>query len=242
MKKIIKFIVDLCYPPVCLLCGEIIYILNEEKYICKSCMEKEKFIELGCIKCGRETNNNENICYMCKKNKEINFLEKNYPLFYYDEYKKYVYKFKFGKEKIYGELIGEYLKKYITERNLDGSIDYVIAVPMHKKKEKKRGFNQSILLGKKVSKYIDKPFIKKCLIRNRQTRNQSELTIEERKKNLIGSFEFKCKINVKNKNILIVDDIYTSGSTIIECAKILKSEGVNKVYSLTFTISKNKKN
>jgi len=111
----------------------------------------------------------------------------------------------------------------------------ITAVPLHKSRERKRGYNQSELLAKELSKSLSFKYVPEVLIRQTNTKPQFSLKKEERRENLKGAFllNSKFKEKIKGKRILLVDDITTTGATLRECAKILKRSGVGKVLGIT---------
>ncbi len=234
--SIFNFILDLIYPPICITCEKILDTFSNNRFLCNKCMDSHSFLKIGgCNICGFETNNN--LCDICSSIPNIK-LTKNYSMFYYEgDYKSFIFKFKYGLNIEYSKVISKLMYSYILENNLFSNIDLITCVPMHKAKEKKRGFNQSELLAKDLSKYLNIPY-KPTLIRTKNTVPQSSLNFENRFKNLNTVFLPIESLNLKNKNILIIDDIYTSGATIIECSKTLNLCGVHKIYALTFTIAK----
>ena len=110
--------------------------------------------------------------------------------------------------------------------------DAIIAVPLHKDKLRQRGFNQSELLAKKIAELLNINFISDYMLRIRKTAPQKNLNRDERRKNLKKSFKIR-QNDVKLKKIIVIDDIYTTGSTIDEIAYVLKKAGVSKVYFVT---------
>lgn len=106
----------------------------------------------------------------------------------------------------------------------------LVAVPLTKSKLKKRGFNQSEEIAKILSKSTKIPLISDCLTKEKKTSSQMELSREERLKNIKGSFSVKNAVKIKSKKILLVDDVFTTGSTMQECARILKQAGAKKVW------------
>ncbi len=236
--KFLDFILDLIYPPLCINCHKILDAFDTTRYLCKECMEAHSFLPItGCKICGRNTSNE--LCSICIKLGEIP-LTKNYSLFNYNnESKSYIFRFKYGLNTQYSKVISKLMYQYIQNNNLFNDIDIVTCVPLHKEKEKKRGFNQSALLAKDISNYLSIPY-KKTLVRSKNTIPQSSLSINDRFQNLNSVFIAMPKCNVKDKNILIIDDIYTSGSTIIQCSKVLKECGARDIYSLTLSLAHNK--
>ena len=143
--------------------------------------------------------------------------------------------FKFAKIKRYKEPLGFFLAEKIKQEFDLDKIDYIIPVPLHKEKLKERGFNQSELLAKKISKLIKKPCLK-TLNRIKNTLPQYSLSPLEKIKNIKDAFELDIrKINLQDKNILIIDDIFTTGSTVQEMCKVLLENGVKDIYVAVLT-------
>ena len=111
----------------------------------------------------------------------------------------------------------------------EGSGFVLIPVPLDKKKERWRGFNQAEELGREIAKFLKIPLLTGCLIKTKETIPQVELSDEERKENIKGAFSVRNDNLIKNKKIILIDDVYTTGSTIIEAARVLKKAGVKKV-------------
>lgn len=128
-----------------------------------------------------------------------------------------------------GRLLADFLKDW------RGDIDSMIMmpVPLHKKKLRQRGFNQSVLLVKEIIRLIDIKADYFTLRRIRYTETQTGLTLEERRKNVKGAFEVTGKANLKGKSVIVVDDVATTGNTINECARMLKKAGCERVLGLT---------
>ena len=106
-------------------------------------------------------------------------------------------------------------------------------VPLHPKRLRWRGFNQSVLLARQISRVYDIPLDPFTLQRHRETPPQTQLNEAERRKNMRGAFTVDADRPVTGKNILLVDDVYTSGATVNECSRTLKKHGAKDVYVLT---------
>lgn len=225
-------ILDLIYPPRCIVCENILEF-TKHRWFCENCKEVLTLIEGHlCKKCGVPTNND--VCTDCK-NRNLSF-KKNYPILEYDEItKNIIHKFKYFKEKEIGEALALYILEK-TSKDIFKNINILTPVPIHKNRLKKRGFNQAEILCKHISKNIDIPMMKDLLMREKDTKSQNRLTPIEREKNLKGAFIFNKKYNVKGKNIMIIDDIYTTGRTITECSNILLNNNCKEAYSLTISI------
>ena len=108
----------------------------------------------------------------------------------------------------------------------------LIPVPLSRKKLKKRGYNQSEEIAKELSENLKIPLITDCLIKEKETPPQMELPKEERLKNIKGAFSVLHQEKIKDKKILLVDDVYTTGATMEECAKILKKSGASEIWGV----------
>lgn len=107
--------------------------------------------------------------------------------------------------------------------------DEIIPVPISKKRMKERGYNQSLLIAKKISKDVKIPLQANCLVKTKNIIEQSKLNKEQRKQNIQNVYELKNREILNNKQILLIDDIYTTGSTVNECVKILQQGEPKKV-------------
>ncbi len=116
----------------------------------------------------------------------------------------------------------------------------IVPVPLYIKRLKWRGFNQAKELSKHLSKFFGIPLINDVLIKNKRTKLQMELSKEKREQNIINAFECINEEKIQNRNILLVDDIYTTGSTITECARILKNSGAKEVIGTVIAIAEPK--
>ena len=108
----------------------------------------------------------------------------------------------------------------------------LVPVPLHKQRLKWRGFNQAEEIGKELSSFLNIPLVSDCLIKNKKTPPQTNLSQEQRKENIFNSFTIKNKRKIKEKRILLVDDIFTIGATMEECAKVLKKSGAKEVVGI----------
>lgn len=130
--------------------------------------------------------------------------------------------------------IGSLCIQEINNLNLKNENFVIIPIPLHKIKLKKRGFNQSEIIAKKISKKLNWELNTKLLIRNKNTKQQALLSKIQREKNIQNAFAINLNFNnFKNKKFLLFDDVWTTGSTMNEAAKELKKAGVNKIYGMT---------
>ena len=127
---------------------------------------------------------------------------------------------------------------FLLEEKINFSDFSLIAVPLSQKKLKWRGFNQAEEIAKTVAHFFQIPLIVDCLVKTKETKNQIELSEKERKENIKGVFTLAEKEKVVGKNILLVDDVFTTGSTMEECARVLKEGGAKKVIGIVVARAK----
>ena len=187
-----------------------------------------------CIICGVE--GFLGICSKCKI--EIKRVHQQEEIMAYGYYggvlKKLILNLKYHKSFIAGKVLADLLCQIIIEKKL--SIDCICYVPISKDSLKKRGFNQCSVLAKNISSILDIPVID-CLVKVKETKEQKLLGKEERMKNILDAFEIKNKEKLFKKNILLIDDVYTTGATINECKKNIEKCNINKIYLLTIAKS-----
>lgn len=224
----------------CIACGSIID--NSRAYaLCDSCIEKLHWIEdRTCDKCGKliESEHWRSLCYDCMEHKR--YFDKGYTCTQYGLYERIIIKELKYKGKAYiGKKIGEILYDRIKIEDI--IIDFIIPVPIHRSREKQRGYNQAEIIAKALGQKIKKPVRKKIIARSKETKPMKGLSMEERVENISNAFSIisERKNIIKGKKILVVDDIYTTGSTVDFISKILKGEGASKVYILTFAAGGN---
>lgn len=109
------------------------------------------------------------------------------------------------------------------------SYDTIIPVPISKKRMKERGYNQSLLIAKKLSKDVIIDLQTNCLFKTKNIIEQSKLNKEQRKQNIQNVYELKNREIINNKQILLIDDIYTTGSTVKECARVLQQANPKRI-------------
>ena len=211
---------DLLYPQVCGICGRI-----NKRSLCNRCnikLKKEFSFTIDNYNNDLSKNFNEHSYYFKYKNLireqiiALKFREKPYI------YKSLSYFLK-NNQKCF-----DYLEKY----------DIIVVVPISKERKKERGYNQSALMVKELSDIIDAKLITNILYKIKNTVPQSSLNKKEREENAKGIYIAKNCNKIKNKKILLVDDIYTTGSTVNECAKALIQNGINKEQIGVLTIAK----
>jgi competence protein ComFC len=224
-----NFLLDLFFPKFCLSCQ------REGNYLCEDCSATIDILYWCFCLCEKPQRIPEaGKCRSCQK-KSLNGLY--FAASYKDNLvKKLIHKFKYDpyvKELALplDSLIITHFnliqKNFATEKTL------LIPIPLSKKKLKRRGFNQSEEIAKELSKNLGIPLSSDILVKVKETLSQMELSKEEREQNIKGVFEIKNAEKIKGKEIMLVDDVYTTGSTMEEAARVLKQAGAREVWGIT---------
>jgi ComF family protein len=132
-----------------------------------------------------------------------------------------------------GKVLADEIKKNITTWNFD----LIVPIPLHHLKKAERGYNQSFYIAKGVSKILNIKVSDRIVKRIKYTESQTTMNISEREENIYGAFKVKLKNAISGKNILLIDDVITTGATISECGKILLEAGANKIYAASIAIA-----
>lgn len=151
---------------------------------------------------------------------------------YNDPMQESVFRFKYGNRREYVQFFAQAISEMYKNEIMDLKAEALIPVPLHKNRQEKRGFNQAEILAFKLSDMLGIPVRNDLLIRVKDTEPQKMLSREERRKNLKKAFQLSL-CDVKLKRVIVIDDIYTTGSTLDEIAFLLKGAGVREVYGLT---------
>ena len=232
IKKLFKLISKEMYPNgyKCLLCREELST-NTLYDICDNCISTLPFNNGHvCTKCSEPIGGMGSVCIHCKN--ELPLYKKNVSVFLYkDAIVGLIRRLKFDNAKYLALTLGNFIASEVVK--LDADFDYVIPVPLYPKRQKKRGYNQSELLCAPLKDKLNLNVSTDILLKIRDTRSQHRLSRNERIENLEGAFEVKDKKLVKGKTILLIDDVFTTGTTINECTKTLLDAGAKEVYSVT---------
>lgn len=158
---------------------------------------------------------------------------------YSDSLKQSLKRFKFGNRTSYYRVFGKLLALKVQNTIQLNQIDIIIAVPLHKSKQKERGYNQAELIAGSAAKLLKIPLKTNILVKTNESRSQSMLSKQERLSNVEGLFKVINTQAIHKKNILIIDDIVTTGSTINQCSKALKQAGAGRVIAGVIATTRN---
>lgn len=224
-----KGIIQLLFPLRCPACDRIVRPGGEK--ICTECMGKLKLLTPPwCMRCGKKLAEEGELCLDCQ-NKKHEFV-RGRALYEYQSAAVSIYRFKYGKRQEYADFFGEEIVRYLGDFIREAEPDALIPIPLHRKRLEKRGYNQAALLAEAVGRYSGVPVNQKMLVRVKNTTPLKLQNPSERQNNLKKAFNIG-ENDVKLNTTVIIDDIYTTGSTIDEAARVLKNAGVKKIYFIT---------
>lgn len=237
----LAWIVDWLYPPRCRACAGRL-LGRDAEYFCAPCWRQIRLVSHPlCIVCGRpflDASGDDHTCGACLS-RTPHFVRARawacYPREEVTEHplRQVVQKFKYGRKVSLGKPLGRLMTQGCEDFLRKCHVDLIIPVPLHPKRLRWRGFNQSVLLAKQVSRVYKIPMDSFVLFRSKETPPQTQLTEEERRKNMRGAFALNPDRSVEEKRVLLVDDVYTSGATVNECSRALLQSGAQEVYVLT---------
>ena len=230
-----NLLVELLFPRRCPICDKPVDKMGH--YVCKSCQGTIRYVKTPyCMKCGKSLRDDtKEYCLDCQKTEH--FFQSGRALYEYETIKMSIYRFKYEGRKEYAEVYGKELAKHFGKLIKEWKVDAIVPVPLHKEKEKKRGYNQAALIARVLGKELNIPVKEEMVKRVRVTMPQKELNGKERQNNLKNAFKIG-KNDVKLNTVVVVDDIYTTGATMDAVTECLKSAGVKKVYCISLTVGR----
>jgi len=210
-------IFDLIFPPKCIFCNKMLNY-GAKICVCENCRLKIPYINNKTLNLIKLNNYFDDIICICEYSGII---------------KEALIKYKFFNKPSFGKTFAQLIYDSAIENSQLEKLDVITSVPLHPKKEQKRGYNQSHLISKHLGSLLKIEVNKNLIKRIKNTNSQSLLNRAERLKNVKDAFIVTDKDQVKGKSILVLDDILTTGTTINECCKVLKKAGAAKVIAAT---------
>ena len=214
---------DLLFPQRCVGCGE------EGELICPVCERSLlRIIPPVCPRCGKP-HPGSSVCAGCV-NWQASIDGIRSPFRFDGTIRQAIHQFKYNNLRALAVPLSCLLRDYITSNPIPA--DFLVPVPLHPKRLRERGYNQSVLLAQKLGKLITRPVVEDCLIRVRLALPQaSTANVAERRRNVAGAFS--CRDGrVQNRTVLLIDDVATSGATLDACASALKAGGAAQIWGL----------
>lgn len=208
--------------------------------LCPECESKLTFIgDDMCKKCGRLQKNEADYCLTCMNN--LRYFDFARSCVVYDDRAKEVVRgLKFGHRKYFAKYVSNFLIDRYEQCFKGVEIDYIVPVPLTKKRQVERGYNQAYEISKKFAEQCGLEIRTDVVAKIKQNNEQAKLSGKEREDNVLDVYGVLKREDVKDKSILIVDDVMTTGSTASEIARILLKAKAKHVYALTFASTKYK--
>jgi len=224
LTRLKRATLNLLFPCWCLGCGK------EGELICPSCRRKLPRINPPiCPRCGRPQSSGI-ICPACYSQRH-NIDGIRSPLRFEAVIRQAIHQLKYRNLRAIAEPLASLLSDYLTTKPMPGEV--LVPVPLHRKRLRERGYNQSELLSRELSKLVGLPVVADCLVREQHTPPQTKATsASERQNNVANAFTCHDR-RLKDKKVLLIDDVATSGATLDACATALKAAGASLVWGLT---------
>lgn len=252
VPKLLHFLLDLkddlldfVYPQHCVICKK--YLKREERDVCEVCWNSlvtlpdpfcpycKSLMEPGDLKCS--------FCESAGKISENNKLLSAGSMGmvrslgrFDDYYKELIHQFKYRKRIPLGKRLGQRLGETINGDSDFLNSDLLIPVPLHKSRYRERGFNQSEIVAEEIGKITGLSVLKNVLKRKKNTKDQTNLSFQQRAENVRGAFVVTEPELINGKKIILVDDVITTGATLSECARMLKQAGAEKILGITIAV------
>jgi ComF family protein len=213
---------DLLFPPACGGCGKL------GSRWCKECQQRVQLLNgTLCEVCGLPQDV-EGVCDTCRIDRPHFHVLRAWAVFD-DPLRNALHKLKYRRDIALGDAITAHMIYYV--KSLNWQLDMVVPIPLSRQRYKQRGYNQVGMIARPLALALGVEFAPKALVRHKETRSQVGLSKRERWKNVQGAF--RAGSNVNGKNILVLDDVSTTGSTLSSSAEALLSSGAKNIYALT---------
>ena len=236
---------DLLFPRRCPVCDRPVPVRDKE--ICKECRGRLIYIrEPYCMRCGKPLGmrcgkplgmgpdaGGTEFCFDCSHKRHV--YDRGVCLYRYDSIRRTVYRFKYGGRREYASFLGKEMAEVLGEVLRSWKPDALVPVPLHPARLRKRGYNQALLLARELGKQLKIPVEEHWLYRVKNTEPLKLLDGRERQNNLKKAFNI-VQNEVKLRTIIIIDDIYTTGSTVDEIAVICRQNGVERIYFAALSV------
>ena len=229
----LRKILDIFYPRCCPVCQKI--LKDQRRMICPECEKKLRPIgHPRGYKCGKPIEEGE-YCKDCQKHTHI--FDQGRGIFVYDGImRRSVTRYKYYGCREYGDFYAKAMYRYAWKNLNQWKPDLIVPVPIHKSKERLRGFNQAAYLAERLGCYTGIPVDTDLVQKVVKTKSQKKLNAMQRRKNLEKAF--LVTKNIRGKDVLVIDDVYTTGSTIDAMAGCLRKRGAKNIYFLTVCIGR----
>ncbi len=220
LQQAVEAALTFVYPAQCRVCDKSLG-LETVPYMCDACWHDIQFVEPPwCEICGTPDIENENTCEACASNPPRYGKLRTIAL-YEAALQQAIHLFKFEKRRRLAKPLTQLILAHIPNDCSIGDYDFILPIPIHKKRLRERGFNQATLLAKGIAKATGVPIATDVLFRHRYTAPQSSLDREARQTNIVDAFQLRAEESIRGKHLLLIDDVFTTGATIREAVKAL---------------------
>jgi ComF family protein len=235
LRQLGSAMLELFLPRQCASCQKT-WLHSHQGFWCQACSEELPWIESPiCPRCGRpfpkSPSSPDHLCGDCLQSAFL-FDSARSATQHSGVVRKRIHQLKFGSQLHWAPPLAELLGE-LFRRNKSPTVDLIFPVPLHVKRLRQRGFNQAGLLAKAFGHQVGLPVLFHVLTRKSWTEPQTRLNREERLRNVKDAFHVIDTGKVRKRHVLIIDDVYTTGTTLNECAKTLKAAGASEVHALT---------
>lgn len=227
LDKNLQVFADFFLPRFCLCCNEKLDPVT--KVICDNCFSQIKTVDQ--TRLAFEFN---------KKFYEDNIIENFFSLFLFEatgNIQTLIHELKYNNKFTLGIFLGKHLAEASKEILNTEAIDLIIPMPLHSLKKAERGYNQAYFIAKGFAKIVDKPITTKAVKRKKYTESQTKLTAEERKENIRDAFRVSSSKQTENKNVLLIDDVITSGATVSALGRELKENNADRIFAVSVALA-----
>ena len=236
LSRIFLSLLNLIFPPVCPICKTPLGGKGKNSIICPACHKAIRPVRPPyCPCCGLPYHSGDekgHLCAPCLKERRYFEVHRTCAL-YEGALKEAIHRFKYGGVFPLVSVFGDLLHPAFQNLTRDYPVDVLVPVPLHIRKLRERGFNQALLLARELSKRTGIPYAERALKKIKDTPFQITLKKHERRKNLTRAFQVKDREAIKGKAVMLVDDVYTTGTTVNECSRALHMAGADRVAVLT---------
>lgn len=225
-------LLNMIYPARCPVCDDVLYERDKigRPAICPGCVSKLNPISgPACMRCGKPLEGEEQeLCFDCVR-KPHEYVRGVAAFAYTDAMKRSMYAFKYNNRREYAGFYADALCDNYSNTIRGWGADVIMPIPLHKSRQRSRGYNQAALLARELSRKLGIAYDDQTLLRAKKTTPLKELSDGDRVTNLKNAFQIK-RNSVEYKKIILTDDIYTTGATIDECARSLLAAGAEEIY------------
>jgi ComF family protein len=236
LSRICPWLLNLIFPPLCPICKTLLGSQGKNSIICADCHKAIRPVGPPyCPCCGLPYPSGDekgHLCAPCLKEKRYFEVHRTCAL-YEGALKEAIHRFKYGGVFPLVKVFGDLLHPAFQNLTRDYPVDLLVPVPLHMRRLRERGFNQALLLVRELSKRAGIPYAERALKKIKDTPFQITLKKRERRKNLTRAFQVKDREAIKGKAVILVDDVYTTGTTVNECSRALRMAGAERVAVLT---------